>query len=122
VNSFEQIFYGNTFKFTLNKSESFPKFQIELFNENKCYFKSKMIFIAKPVIQEIIDLLKTGNRFLYVSRFEFRDSDKSFFIFIKSETTIIGQTYNLISRIREDFVVRDIDKKKFLSYLERANS
>lgn len=81
-----------------------------------------MIFIAKPVIQEIIDLLKTGNRFLYVSRFEFRDSDKSFFIFIKSETTIIGQTYNLISRIREDFVVRDIDKKKFLSYLERANS
>ena len=80
-----------------------------------------MIIIAKPVIQEIIELLKTGSQFLDVSRFEFRDSDKSFFIFIKSETTIIGQTYNILSRIKEDFEVKNLDKNKFLSYLELAN-
>lgn len=122
MNSFDQIYNGNTFKFTLIKSGSFPKFQIEIFTDNNCYFISREIIISKHVIEEMIELFKTGNPFLDVSRFEFRDPDKSFLILINGETTVIGQTYNLVSGKREEFVVKDIDKKKFFIYLESANA
>ena len=61
---------------------------------------------------------KKGTRFLEVSRFEFRDPDRSFLILIKSETKIIGKTYNIVSGKCEEFKVMDFDKSKFLNYLE----
>ena len=112
---------GKIFTFTLNKFGPFPKFQIEILTDNYCYFKSKEIIISEPVIQEIIELIKTGSLLDDVSRFEFRDADKSFLLFINHETTIIGQTYNLISGKREEFIVKDINKRELLAYIEKAN-
>jgi len=70
----------------------------------------------------MIHVFETGDPFLNVSGCEFRDPDRSYLILIKSQTTIIGRTYNLVSGKREDFEVKDIDKKKFLSYLKMANA
>lgn len=120
MNSFEHIYKGNTFRFTLNKSETFPKFQIEICDENYCYFISREIIISKHVIDEMIALFKNGNPNLEVSRFEFRDPDRSFLLFIKEDTILIGQTFNFVSGKREEFEMKDIDKMKFLSYLESS--
>lgn len=121
MNSFDQIYNGNTFRFTLNKIGSFPRLKIEILADNYCYYRSREIIISKYVIEEIIELLKNGNPNLDVSRFEFRDPDRSFIIFINGETTVIGQTYNLISGQREEFAINQINKIEFLNYLERAN-
>ena len=112
---------GNTFRFTLNKIDSFQTLKIEILADNYCYYRSRAIIISKYVIEEIIELLKNGNPNLDVSRFEFRDPDRSFIIFINGETTVIGQTYNLISGQREEFAINQINKIEFLNYLERAN-
>ena len=122
MNSFDQKHNGNTFTFTLNKSGNFPKFKIEILEDNYCYFKSREIIISEPVIQEIIELIKTGSLLDDVSRFEFRDPDKSFLLFINHESTVIGQTYNLVSGIREEFIFKDINKNVLLTYLERTNA
>ena len=66
----------------------------------------------------MIELFRNGDPNLEVSRFEFRDPDISFLLFINGETTLIGQTYNFVTGKREEFDVKDIDKIKFLSYLE----
>lgn len=121
MNSFIHKYNGVTFKFTFNKSGSFPKIQIEILADGNCYYKSREINISKYLIQEIIKLLKSGSPLLEVSRFEFRDLDKSFLLFINGETTIIGQTYNLLAGKREEFVVRGINKKELLANLESAN-
>ena len=119
MNSFDQIYNDKTFKFTLDLTRSFPIFKILIFTNNFCTYKSKEIIISKNVIQEMIELFKYGSiLFDDVSRFEFRDPDKSSLIFIKSNTAVIGQTYNMISGKREEFVVTEIDKKKFGDYLE----
>lgn len=68
----------------------------------------------------MIELLKTGNPILNVSRYEFRDPDRSFLLFIYSDTIVIGQTHNLVSGKREEFIIKDIDKIKLLSYLEKS--
>ena len=122
MNSFELTYNESTFKFTLNKSGSFPKLQIEISKNNVCYYKSKEIIITKYVIEEIIELIKTGNPSLEVSRFEFRDPDKSFLLFIDGETILIGQTHNLISRRREEFVIKYINKTELLGFLENVNA
>ena len=70
------------------------------------------------MIEEMIELFKTGNPYLNISRFEFRDPDRSFLILDKGETTFIGKTYNLVFGKCEEFQVKDIDKIKFLHYLE----
>ncbi len=70
------------------------------------------------MIEEMIELFKTGNPYLNISRFEFRDPDRSFLILIKGETTFIGKTYNLVSGKYEELQVKDVDKIKFLYYLE----
>ncbi len=119
--SFNQIYDGKTFKFTLNKSGDFPKFQIEILAGNNCYYKSREIIISKHVIQEMIELLNTGSPLLEVSRFEFRDEDKSYLLFIKGQTTIIGQTYNILAGKREAFVIKEINKKELIAYLERTS-
>lgn len=121
MNSFIHKYNGDTFKFTLNNWGSFPNFQIEILADDYCYYKSREIIISKHVVQDIIKLLKTGSPLLEVSRFEFRDLDKSFLLFINSQTTIIGQTYNLLAGKREEFVVKQINKKELLAYFERAN-
>jgi hypothetical protein len=118
VNYFENIYNGKTFRFTLNKSGDFSKFQIKIYDNNHLYFISRKIVISKHVIEEMIELFKTGNPYLNVSRFEFRDPDKSFLILIKGETIFIGKTYNFVSGKCEEFAVTDVDKLKFLSYLE----
>lgn len=121
MNSFEQTNNDNSFKFTLVKMGAIPKFKIELFRKNSCYFKSKEIVISKTAIDEMTNLFRNGNPLLNVARFEFKDVDKSFLIFLKSETTVIGNTYNIIAGKREDFEFKDIDKKAFLNYLESVN-
>lgn len=118
MNSFIHKYNGDTFKFTLYNLGSFTNFQIELLADDNCYYKSREIIISKHVIQEIIKLLKTGSPLLEVSRFEFRDIDKSFLLFINGETTIIGLTYNLLAGKREEFVVKEINKRELLAYLE----
>lgn len=65
----------------------------------------------------MIELFKTGNPYANVSRFEFRDLDKSFFTLIKGETILIGKTFNLVSGKCEEFEVMDFDKMKLLNYL-----
>ena len=123
MNNFNQKYNANTiFKLTLNKTGSFPKFQIEILIYNSCYFRSREIIISKYVLEEIIELLKNGNPHLDVSRFEFKDSEKSFLLFINGDTTIIGQTYNLLSGKREEFIVKEINKKELLDDLVRSNS
>ena len=123
MNNFNQKYNANSiFKFTLNKTGSFPKFQIEILTENICNFRSREIIISKYVLEVIIELLKNGNPHLDVSRFEFKDSDKSVLLFINGDTTIIGQTYNLLSGKREEFIVKEINKKELLSDLIRSNS
>lgn len=114
---FEHISKGKTFKFSLDKSGVFPNFKIEISDDNYCYFISREIIISKHVIEEMIELFRTGDPNLEVSRFEFRDPDRSFLLFI-NETTLIGQTHNFVTGKREEFDVKDIDKIKFLSYLE----
>lgn len=121
MNSFNHKYNGDTFMFTLNTFGSFPNFQIEILSDDNCYYKSREIIISKHVLLEMIELLKTGSPLLDVSRFEFRDTDKSFLLFIKGETTIIGQTYNLLAGKREEFVVKEINKNELLAYLERSN-
>lgn len=118
--SFECQFNNRTFKLTLNKSGNFPKFQIEISDDNFCYYISREIIISKHVIEEMIKLFKSGNQNGEVSRFEFRDPDKSFLIFINGDTTFIGRTYNFVSGKSEEFDVKGIDKEKFLCYLENS--
>ncbi len=95
-------------------------FQIELFRESICYFKSKEVIISKTAIDEMTSLFTKGNPLLNVTRFEFKDVDKSFLIFLNSETTVIGNTHNLIEGKREDFEFKGIDKRAFLNYLEKV--
>ena len=120
MNSFEQTNNETSFKFTLMKMGGLPKFQIELFRKKSCYFKSKEVIFSKTSIEEMIHLFKNGNPLLNVTRFEFKDVDKSVLIFLKGETTVIDNSHNVISGKREDFEFKDIDKTALLTYLEKV--
>lgn len=118
---FEQVNSIETFRLTLNIFGDHPTLKVEILKNGRCNYRSKNVLISNWVLEELIELLRKGNPQLNVSRFEFMDPDRSYLLFISSETKLMGQTFNTISRKKEEFFIDYIDKVKLLEYLENAS-
>lgn len=73
--------------------------------------------IAKPVLEELINVLRHGTQFTNTANFSFLDQARSYIVLYNGSSSLLGRVANQLTNTHYNFDVKGIDREALAIYL-----